>query len=178
MWDKLGKLYWFWQFLCDGYLPLILKDSINHMHGLGVYVKEGLPFARDLSLEKFTDSYICFRLALLHTVSYFFFLYQSPCLSLCTVFYSISSNIGEVLSINPSANVFVFGDFKGCVHYIFASLFCMSKRKCLWNNKDCFLFELESSFRSWENQILTFQILKCHDVIKCPSIKHELHFTE
>ena len=30
---------------------------------------------------------------------------------LCTVFDSISSNIDEVLSINPSANVFVFGDF-------------------------------------------------------------------
>ena len=29
----------------------------------------------------------------------------------CTVFGSISSNIDEVLSINPSANVFVFGDF-------------------------------------------------------------------
>ena len=27
------------------------------------------------------------------------------------VFYSISSNIDEVLSINPSANIFVFEDF-------------------------------------------------------------------
>ena len=32
-----------------------------------------------------------------------------------TVFDSISSNINEVLSINPSSNVFVFGDFS--VHY-------------------------------------------------------------
>ena len=48
-------------------------------------------------------------------MSYFFFLYQSPSSSLCTVFYSISSNIDEVLSINPSANVFVFGDFN--VHH-------------------------------------------------------------
>ena len=39
-----------------------------------------------------------------------FFLYQSPSSSLCMVFYSISSNIDEVLSNNPSANVFVFGD--------------------------------------------------------------------
>ena len=38
-------------------------------------------------------------------MSYFFFLYQ------CTVFDSISSNIDEVLSINLSLNVFVFGDF-------------------------------------------------------------------
>ena len=27
------------------YLPLIQKDSITHMHGLAVCVKEGLPFA-------------------------------------------------------------------------------------------------------------------------------------
>ena len=44
-------------------------------------------------------------------MSYFLFLYRSPSSSLCTVFDSISSNIDEVLSINPSANVFVFGDF-------------------------------------------------------------------
>ena len=81
------------------------------MDGLAVYVKEGLPFARDLSLENFAYSYLCFRLALLHTVSYFFFLYRSPSLSLCMIFYSISSNIDKVLSINPPANVFVFGDF-------------------------------------------------------------------
>ena len=48
-------------------------------------------------------------------MSYFFFLYRSPSSSLCTVFDSISSNIDEVLSINPSANVFVFGDFS--VHH-------------------------------------------------------------
>ena len=85
------------------------------MHGHAVYVKGGVPFAQDLSLENFADSYLCFRLALLHSVSYFFFLYRSPTLSLCTVFDSISSNIDEVLSINPSANVFVFGDFN--VHH-------------------------------------------------------------
>ena len=97
------------------YLPLIQKDSSTHMHGLAVYVKEGLPFARDLSLENSADSYLCFRLALLHSVSYFFFLYWSPSSALCTVFDSISSNIDEVLSINPSADVFVFGDFN--VHH-------------------------------------------------------------
>ena len=35
--------------------------------------KEGLPFARDLSLENPADFYLCFQLALLHLVSYFFF---------------------------------------------------------------------------------------------------------
>ena len=97
-------------FSVKGYLPLIRKDSITHMHGFAVYVKEGLPFARDLSLESSEDSYLCFRLALLHSVSYFFFLYRSPSSSLCTVFDSVSCNIDEVLLINPSANVFVYGD--------------------------------------------------------------------
>ena len=62
------------------------------MFGFAVYVKEGLPFARDLSPENSTDSFWL-------TV---FFLYRSPSTS-CTVFDSISSNIDEVLSINPSA---------------------------------------------------------------------------
>ena len=85
------------------------------MHGLAVYVKEGCPFARDFSLENSSDFYLCFQLALLHSMSYFFFLYRSPSSALWTVFDSISSNIDEVLSINPSANVFVFGDFN--VHH-------------------------------------------------------------
>ena len=76
------------------------------MHGLAVYLKEGLPFAWDLSLESSADLCLCFRLALLHLVSYYFSLYRwSPSLALCKFFYSISSNIDQVLSINPSANV-------------------------------------------------------------------------
>ena len=67
---KPGWLNWFWQFLCQ---KLTWKDSSTHMHGLAVYVKEGLPFANDLSLENSADSYLCFRLALLHSVSYLFF---------------------------------------------------------------------------------------------------------
>ena len=67
------------------------------MHGLPVYVKEGLPFAWDLTLENLQDSYLCFRQALFNPLSYFFFLYSSPSLSLCMVFDSISSNIEEVL---------------------------------------------------------------------------------
>ena len=79
-------------FSLRGYLPLIWKDSSSYMHGLAVYRKERLPFAWDLSLENSSDSYLCFRLALLHSVSYFFFLYRSPSLYWCTVFYSVSSN--------------------------------------------------------------------------------------
>ena len=71
------------------YVPLIWKDSTTHMHGLAVYAMEGLPFGRDVSLENSADFYLCFWLTLLLSVSYFFFLYQSPSLSLCTVFDSV-----------------------------------------------------------------------------------------
>ena len=83
------------------------------MHGLAVYLNEGLPFARHFPLENSADSYLCFWLVLFHSLSYFLFLYQL--LSLCTVFDYISSNIKKVFSINPYANVFIFGDFN--VHY-------------------------------------------------------------
>ena len=97
-------------FSVRGYLTFIWKDSSTHMHGLTVYFKEQLPFAWDLSLENSADSYLCFRLALLHSVTSFFFLYWPPFLSLCAVFDSISSSI-DVLSINSSTNVFLIWDF-------------------------------------------------------------------
>ena len=92
-------------FSVRGYLPLIWKDSSTHMHGLAVYVKEGLPFARDLFLETSADSYLCFWLALLHSVSYFFFLCWSSYSSLFmhSFYNSIWSKKDEVLSINASA---------------------------------------------------------------------------
>ena len=85
------------------YLPLIQKDSITHIHGLSVYVNAGFPFVWDVSLQNSPD------------LSPDFFLYRSLSLSLCTVFDSISSNIDDILLINSSANVFVFGDFN--VHH-------------------------------------------------------------
>ena len=80
------------------------------MDGIVVYMKEGLPLALGLSLENSADSYLCFRLALLHSVTSFFFLYWPSFLSLCAVFDSISSSI-DVLSINSSTNVFLIWDF-------------------------------------------------------------------
>ena len=52
--------------------------------------------------------------------------------------------------------IFFYAIVKGSVRYIFTSLFCMSKREDLWNKEKCFLFHFESSFRSWDNQILNF----------------------
>ena len=46
-------------FSVRGYFPVILKDSVTHMHDLAGHVKEGLPFAQDLSLES-AGYYLCF----------------------------------------------------------------------------------------------------------------------
>ena len=56
--DKLGWLNWFRQFLFEGYFTLVWKDSVTHMLGLAVYVKEHLPFVREVSLENSADSYL------------------------------------------------------------------------------------------------------------------------
>ena len=57
-------------------------------------------------------------------------------------------------------------------------VFLTSKREHLWNKEKCFLFHLEISLHSWDNQIFTFQIFKCHDVIKRLSKKQETHIIE
>ena len=92
-------------FSVRGYLPLIRKDCITHMHVHAVYVKEGLPFAQDLSLENSVDSFLCFRLALLHLVSYFFFLYLSPSLPLCMAFDSVLYYVNVSVSIDFPINL-------------------------------------------------------------------------
>ena len=84
------------------------------MHCLAVFVKEGLAFSRDLSLEN-SAVLLMFLTGFASLSVLFFFLYRLPCSSLCKVFDSISSNTDKVLSINPSANVFVFGDYN--VHH-------------------------------------------------------------
>ena len=62
-----------------------------------------------------------------------------------------------VLPLFSIKNIFYYKiDFKGCVRYICASLFCMSKREHLRNKEKYFLFHFESSSRFWDNQILTF----------------------
>ena len=81
-------------------LPLIWKDSITHTYGLAVYLKKGLPFAQNVSLEKLVDFYVFGWLYF--TLCPTFFIYRSTSSSLCTF---------ETLSINPPVSVFVFWDF-------------------------------------------------------------------
>ena len=110
IWDKLWCSIGSNHFSVSGCLTLIWKDSVTHLHGLAVHVKEGLLFAQGSSLENSDDSYLYLQLALPHFVSYFFFLHQSMPLSLWTIFNTILSKIYKVLSIKLSANVFVIGD--------------------------------------------------------------------
>ena len=56
--------------------------------------------------------------------------------------------------------------------------FACLKERTYEARKNVFLFHFKSSFRSWDNQILNFQIFKCYDVIKYLSMKHETHFIE
>ena len=69
-------------FSVRGYLLLIQKDSSTHMHGVAVYVKEGLPFAGDLSLKKpcrfllmFSTGFISPSVLLLLPLSITFFIF-------------------------------------------------------------------------------------------------------
>ena len=56
---------------------------------------------------------------------------------------------------------------------------CLKESSCEIK-KDVFYFTSKAlfKFRSWDNQSLIFQVFKCHDVIKCLSMKHETNFTE
>ena len=115
LWDKPEWLNWFWQFLCDrlsSFNPKGFQYSYAWSHSLcegrtsfwmGVISRKLCRF-----LLMFSTGFTLFSVLL-------FSFYQSPSSYLCMVFDSISSNIDEVLSMNPSANVFVFEDFN--VHH-------------------------------------------------------------
>ena len=103
------------EFSVTGYLPLSRLDSSSYMLGLGVFVRDDLPISRETSLEDLTKSFMCFRVSLLHSTSYLFFLYRSPSNQSCAVLDSVSESIDKALISHPTANIFVFGDFN--VHH-------------------------------------------------------------
>ena len=110
VWDKHGWLSWFWQFLCEGLSSFNLKDS--HMHDLVVHIKKGLPFAWDLSLENVHTqilTYVFDRLYFTQCLTSFSSIDHLLCLD--PLFLILFHLTDEVLSINLSANEFVFGDF-------------------------------------------------------------------
>ena len=111
MWVKLGWLNWFWQFLCKRLSSFSLERLYYSYAWSCSLCERRTSFCMGLISRKLFRFLLFFWLALLRSVSYFFFLYQSPSSLLCMAFDSISSNIDKVLSINPSAYVLVFGDF-------------------------------------------------------------------
>ena len=61
MWDKLTWLNWFWQFLCKGLSFFNPKGFCwTHMHGLAVYVKEGLFLEQGLISRKICQFLLTF----------------------------------------------------------------------------------------------------------------------
>ena len=92
---------WMTHLILAIYFPLMQKDAVSYACSCTLCEK-GLPFARDLSLENPADYYLCF--------GWFYF---NNCLtSFSSINHqSISSDIYEVFSINPSANVFVWRHF-------------------------------------------------------------------
>ena len=100
-------------FSVRGYLPLIRKDSSTHMHGLAVYVKEGLPFARDLSLDNSADSYLYFRFALLYSVSYSYIVSIAK-----TASKKIGALIRSVKFLSPEVALYLYkSTIRPCMEY-------------------------------------------------------------
>ena len=99
-------------FSVRGYLPLIRKDSITHMLGLAVYVKEdfllhAIYLQKTLRILTYVfdfDSYFTQCLTSFSSIDHLFRRY-ARFLTLFTVFLS---NTDKVLSINPSANVYLW----------------------------------------------------------------------
>ena len=103
--DKLGWLNWFWQFLCE-MLSFFYPKRFLYAWSCRLCERR-ISFCMGLISGKLSGFLLMFltRLTLLSVL--LFFLYRSPSSLLCTIFYSISSNIDKLLFINPSANVFV-----------------------------------------------------------------------
>ena len=108
MWDKLGWLNWFQQFLCKD-LSYFNPKKLCYSYAWSCSLCEGKTFyCMDLSLKKSVDSYLCFQLALYHSVPHFRFIYLFclPSLPLYMVFWCYFIRHRWVLSIKPSTNVF------------------------------------------------------------------------
>ena len=95
-------------FSVRGYLNLIWKNSSTHMHGLAAYVKEGLPFTWDLSLENSADSYVSNWLYFTWCITSFSSINHLLC-HYARFLKRFMSRFSQ--STHLLINVFVFGDF-------------------------------------------------------------------
>ena len=93
-------------FFVMGYPPLIQKDSIKPMHGLAVYVKS-TSFCTELISRTLCGFLRMFSAGFSSFIVLFLFPWSVTSFSLSLVFDCISCNIDQILSSNPSVNVFV-----------------------------------------------------------------------
>ena len=63
------------------------------------------------------------------------------------------------------------------ITFLLVCIVCL-KGSTFETRKNVFYSTSKAFLRSWDDQILIFQIFKCYDVIKCLSIKHVTHFTK
>ena len=73
---------------------------------------------------------------------------------------------------------FFISIIKGCVRYILLVCFVCLKESTCETRKNAFYFTSKAPLVPEIINFLTFKILKCHDVIKCPDMKHETHIIE
>ena len=106
---KLGWPNWFYQFLCERWSSFNSK-GFCYSYGWFCSVCERETYiCMGLISRKFSGFLFMFSTGFM-VFSVLFLFPLSITLSLCTVCDAISHNIVEVLSINPSADVHVFGD--------------------------------------------------------------------
>ena len=115
LWIKLGWL----NFSGRGYLGLFWKHCITYYFYDMVlqFVRKKDFFCMGLIFRKLCRFFLMFPAGLLHSVFWFSFFYQLHFWSSYTVFYSISSNKDEVLSVKP-LDVFVFGNFTSIIRTV------------------------------------------------------------
>ena len=140
MWDKLGWLNWFLQFICYGLTSFNLKGFYYSFTWSCILCEGRNSFCMWLISRKlcgflcmFSTGFTSLSVLLIFPLLITFFVF-------CTIVYSISSNIDEVLSINPSANVFVFRDFKACVCYFLSNFYFSQNDSPSKTLKDVFYF--------------------------------------
>ena len=132
MQDKLEWLNWIsGNSSVRGHLPLIWKDS-SYMHGLATCVNKELLLHGIIS-RKSCEFWLMFFINF--TLLGVFLLFSLS----VSVFDSNSSNTDEVFSINPSANVFVFGNF-GIHHKDWLTFFDKTDR----SSEPCYNFSISN----------------------------------
>ena len=164
-----------WQLLClaylncphvssmvTGYLSAILYSNKNVLMGsLGQdsnhknqscyninlnFEKNTLVFICSLHANQITQKkrslnlwYIYIKL-IIYVICYIYYIYYVLYILYIYIFVislTISRNFVSLVSL---------GNLEGCVLYIFASLFCISKKEHLWNKETCFLFTSKALF--------------------------------